>query len=154
MATTRNTDELLLRLCIRLVSPTPGVIFAVQKGKADLEQPVTAGAADVLFTVPLRVRPSATGTGFTFLGEFAQGTPQERFIYINSGVRAGQTGTPWERRAKLKLEFVPEKLLRSAAGATNKAIEASFPGTSSDGGPVCASLTAASIQWRIVESVA
>lgn len=154
MATHRNTEELLLHLRIRVLSPPPDVTFAVQKGKADLAPPLLTEADSMTFEVPLRLRPSGTGSGFTFLGEFAQGTPQERFVYVNSGVRAGQAGTPWERRAKLKLVFVPEALLHRAAGVPGTAIEASFLGTAKDGGPVCASLPASSIQWRVIRSPA
>lgn len=154
MGSNLNIDALLIRLRIRVLSPPPNVIFAVQKDKAELVQPLTADAECISFEIILRLRPSVAGAGFNFMGDFAQGPPQERFVYINSGARAGQSDTAWERRAKLKLGLIPESLVSKAAGVQGKAIEASFLGTASDGGPVCASLPTSAVQWRIVQSAA
>lgn len=55
-------------------------------------------------------------------------------MYVNSGFYAGQMGTPWERRAKIKLVDIPIALVESAVGNPNAAIEARIEGTMKDGG--------------------
>ena len=105
------------------------------------------------FAFTVRVSGSAVLSP-NFLGEFTQGSPSARFVYVNSGTKEYQVEAPWERRAKLKLGGIPKSFLERALGSESLALEARFEGTAKDGGAVCASLPAAAISWRIVKDVA
>ena len=41
---------------------------------------------------------------FASAGEFVQGPSGGKFVYVTSGARAGQVGSPWTRRAKVGLQ--------------------------------------------------
>lgn len=141
-----------LQLILVVVSPPSGVLFAVQRGHDGLLPPYASTAQSHSFAVTLNVGPALPDGRFNFRGPFAQGTPTDRFVYVNSGVRAGQSGTPWERRAKIKLAGIPRHLVEAAAGDPNRAIEARIQGTSRDGGPVCASVPPDAITWRLASN--
>jgi Family of unknown function (DUF5990) len=142
--------EQILQLRVSIIDPPAGVIFAVQRGKSDLLLPDIAKPALLVFRFSLRLIALDDG-GFNFLGEYAQGPRGDRFIYVNSGAYAGQPASPWGRRAKLKLDAIPRELLRVAAGKPTTALEARVKGTMKDGGPVCASVPPASIEWGPVK---
>lgn len=136
---------------ILLVTGAPaGVRFAVQHGRDGLLPPYASTADGLSFAITLGLGPSLPDGSFNFRGPFAQGTPADRFIYLNSGTYAGQPDTPWARRAKIKMAGVPRPLVEAAAGDPNRAIEVRFHGTAKDGGPVCATVDPQAIAWRLV----
>jgi hypothetical protein len=143
--------ELLLRIILR--RPPPGVTFALQKGKsnaagdAELVPPKAMVSDSMVFDFPVRVdlsKPKAP----RFLGDFTQGPVSERFVYVNSGRRAGQTETAWDRRAKISLAGIGPDLIQSARATPGTIVEIEIEGTGSDGGPVCASVKRSS-GWRL-----
>jgi hypothetical protein len=144
--------EVPLRIVLR--RPPPGVKFALQKGKsnaagdAELVPPTRTTTDSIAFDFPVRVDISKDDAP-RFLGEFAQGPPATRFVYVNSGRRAGQTGTAWDRRAKISLTDIGADLLRSANETPGTVLEIEIEGTGDDGGPVCASVKKSS-GWRLV----
>jgi len=99
---------------------------------------VPADARDVLFTAPLRVEPDTVTDQPNFLGPFAQGRSQERFIYLCWGER---TNNGWEgfRRAKVHLKHLTWQQIEAAL-QQGQLIEFSFDMTDAKGGPVCGSL--------------
>jgi hypothetical protein len=119
---------------IVLERPPAGIDFAVQKGRGSvyetiLKQRSDGGDLRFEFTIP------AAGPGQPrFKGPLAQGPAGERFVYIDIGTYAGQTGTPWSRRLKIPLTGITWDLIDSAP-----VLEARIPGTGRDGGPSCAS---------------
>src|SRR4051812_25079944 len=135
-------QQLIIRLrCIEL----PGCEFegrgkvrlGVQKGQEVIED-VLADAEAVAFTCVLRVeRNSATGKP-NFLGPYAQGPPQERFIYLCWGERKAGA---WEgfRRAKIHLKAIDWSSVEQAI-ATGKPLEALIKMTDKKGEPLCASV--------------
>jgi hypothetical protein len=125
------------------------VDFAVQRGRDDLVKPFLVTTDRVSFAITLTLGPSLADGAPSFRGPFAQGTAADRFVYVNSGFYAGQMGTPWERRAKIKLAGIPVELVESAAGKPDAAIEARIHGTMKDGGPVCASVQPPQISWHL-----
>ena len=139
-----------LQIILTVQSPPPGVAFAVQRGRDELVKPFVVTADLVSFAITLALGPSLADGSPNFRGPFAQGAPADRFVYVNSGFYAGQMGTPWERRAKIKLADIPVALVESAAGNPDAAIEARIHGTMKDGGPVCASVRPPQIWWQLV----
>lgn len=139
----------VFRLRIVVIDPPAGVGFAMQRGHADLVAPSVGPSGELLFDFELRTgKPLADGRP-NLLGEFAQGTPAGRFVYINSGKRAGQAGSPWERRAKIMLAGIDGDLLARAARDPSSRIEARIRGVGRDGGPVCATTPTLDGGWRL-----
>ena len=125
-------------LRIVLVAPPPGVDFALQKGKGndyEVDQTQRSGSTDLRFTFSLRVREGKDG-GPNFLGPFAQGTAEDRFVYLDIGTFAGQRDTEWSRRLKIPLRSISWELIDQLSGAT-KILEARVIGKGRDGGPSC-----------------
>lgn len=134
-----------LRISVR--RPPPGVAFAVQRGAAELIPPSVATPDALVFEVPVRVgEPSVEGVP-RFLGPMTQGPPSARFVYVNSGARAGQPTSCWDRRAKVPLSGITMSLVDDAIRGGQGCVETEFEGTGPDGGPTCA--TVKGIVWRI-----
>jgi hypothetical protein len=89
----------------------------------------------------------AEGDALNFLGKFAQGPKDSRFVYVNSGTYAGQHPTAWARRAKLSLMSITKEQIQSAIDG-GSFLETTMPGVGRDGGPTCASVKG--IEWRVV----
>ena len=97
-------DEILLRIVLH--DPLPNVTIRVQRGRDELLAPITATATEIVFEVPLRLGTPLEDGSPNFLGAYAQGRPRERFLYVNSGKRAGQADSCWDRRAKVHLDGI------------------------------------------------
>ncbi|WP_415796392.1 DUF5990 family protein [Comamonas aquatilis] len=138
---------------ILVVDAPSEVRFAVQRGRSDLLEPLNGQHEPLRFEFSLRLGlPLSTGS-VNFLGEFAQGPSSERFVYINSGTLAGQSGSRWTRRAKLKLALIPPEVVETVLH-TGGIIEARVHGTMGDGGPVCASVNPNTVVWGVAYDVA
>lgn len=138
-----------LQIILVLTAMPPGVRFAVQQGRDGLVPPYASTAEALSFALTVTLGPALPDGSFNFRGPFAQGTPADRFVYLNAGTYAGQPDTHWARRAKIKLAGIPRALVEAAAGDPDSAVEAHLHGTARDGGPVCATVDAASISWRL-----
>ena len=132
---------------ITVVRPPPGVAFAVQRGRAELLPPREAGTGEIRFDFVLRVSPGPGGEP-RFLGPCAQGPPAGRFIYVNSGKRAGQADSGWDRRAKVKLSGIGWEAVERVLAAPAARLEARIEGTGRDGGPACASVPLLDGGWK------
>src|SRR5438270_9220971 len=91
--------EITLR--VNVVDPLAGLTMQVQEGKNRLLAPCERKRDRISFEFPVTVDLSSGSPNF--LGKFAQGPKDRRFIYINSGIYAGQSGSEWNRRAKISL---------------------------------------------------
>jgi hypothetical protein len=123
-----------------------GVRLGVQRGR-EVVGDVPADAPGVTFMIPLRVSGSPDGGPANFLGPFAQGAPKERFLYLCWGER--QDGA-WDgfRRAKIPLKHIRWEAVERASEA-GEAIEAVVDVTDATGGPVCGSVSADKIEWKL-----
>jgi hypothetical protein len=146
MAASSDQD---LTLRILVTNPPPDVDFLVQRGRGDLTPAAAATRARLTFEVPVRVRRQPGGAP-NFLGPYAQGPPQSRFVYVNSGTYAGQSDSCWSRRAKVPLTAITWALVERAI-ASSGVLEVEFPGTGRDGGPTCATVKLAADAWRVGE---
>lgn len=140
--------EIELPLRITVVDPPPNVALAVQRGRDGLLPPTRQTADALVFDFTVRAgerdgRPN-------FLGEFAQGTPADRFVYVNSGSSAGQPGSRWQRRAKVKLATITREMIDAALAESGAVLEARFHGIGRDGGPACATVPLLDGGWRLV----
>jgi len=137
-----------IALFIKLVNPPKGVGFCLQKGKDELVDYVVSNGKDLIFELSVRVKEGKDGSP-NFLGEYTQGTPKERFIYICSGKCAGQTGTHWERRTKIHLSSVTWPQIKKVEKNSKMKLIASYEATGKDGGPSCASVPLIDGGWKI-----
>ena len=119
----------------------------VQRGKNDLLAPREATKKALVFDFEISV--DLSGSAPNFLGKYAQGPKDARFVYVNSGTYAGQHQTRWSRRAKLSLMTISGKQIKEVLDGKAARIEASFPGIGRDGGPTCASVKG--IEWKVVK---
>jgi len=131
---------------IRVLRPLKGVAMRVQRGKNELLSPAEESESELVFEFPISVDISAGHPNF--LGAYAQGPKDARFIYVNSGTYAGQHITCWSRRAKLSLMTVTREQVEQVL-ADGGRLEVSFAGTGGDGGPTCASVKG--IEWKVTK---
>lgn len=137
--------ELPVRIIVR--RPPPGVALAVQRGRAELLEPSERTGDAVVFDFRVRVREMTAADGPRFLGEYAQGPPAARFVYVNSGTSAGEAASCWTRRAKVPLAGISWPMIQAAVQTPGGRVETGFAGTGADGGPACA--TVKGIEWRV-----
>jgi len=123
---------------IVVLDPPAGVTFRIQRGRSELLAPSSESATAMAFDFTLRAERHPDGH-YRLLGPFAQGPPSERFVYVNSGKRAGQPESQWDRRAKVHLRDLSASMIEQAE-ATGGVIETRITGTAGDGGPACATV--------------
>jgi len=131
---------------IRVLGPVNGVTMKVQRGKDELLAPIKESKSELVFEFPITVDLSDNVPNF--LGKYAHGPKDSRFVYVNSGIYASQPGIFWNRRAKLSLMNITKGEIEQLVGSTQKRLEISFEGTGRDGGPTCASVKG--IEWKVV----
>jgi len=128
--------QVTLRIIVE--RPPGGVDFGVQEGHGNDYKTVQRQRFtnhDLRFEFPIRVKEGTNGQP-NFLGAFAQGPANSRFIYLDIGTCAGQTNTTWSRRLKIPLAGITWPMIEQASEAP-VIIEARVPGTGRDGGPTC-----------------
>ena len=135
-----------VRFRITVNSPLRGVSMMVQEGKDKLLSPLTSSTDSFVFEFPISVYISSGAPNF--LGKFAQGPKDARFVYVNSGTYAGEHHSFWGRRAKLSLMSITMRQVEDAI-ESGGVIETSFPGVGRDGGPTCASVKG--LVWKVVK---
>ncbi|MEO8648001.1 MAG: DUF5990 family protein, partial [Acidobacteriota bacterium] len=143
----RMKHEVPFRIIV--AAPPPGVDLRMQKGRFELMPPVHNNAYGQSFDFSLDVDVS-TGSP-NFLGQFAQGPKDKRFVYINSGTYAGQCDSCWSRRAKVPLMTITTEQIDAVLASPGSLIEARIDGTGRDGGPVCASIKQFAKPWTVVQ---
>lgn len=139
-----------LPLRITLVQPPRGVTFCLQRGQAERVSATVATGEDLSFDLEVRVGERPGGLP-NFLGPFTQGPPDRRFVYVNSGVHAGDAGSCWDRRAKISLYVIAWPMIEEALTAPGSVLEARIRGTAGDGGPACATVPLLDGGWRLVK---
>lgn len=139
-----------LPLRITVVEPPPDVVMQVQKGRDELLAPSERKSNAISFDFSVNVDLSSEAPNF--LGKFAQGPKDARFVYVNSGTYAGQSETCWSRRAKISLMNITADQVREILKSPNSKLEICIDGTGSDGGPVCASVRSPREDWKIIKA--
>ncbi len=135
---------------INVLNPLVDAAMKVQKGRDELLAPTKASSKALVFDFPITVDISSGVPNF--LGKFAQGPKNARFVYVNSGTYAGQTATIWGRRAKISLMPITADQIRKVMSSPGSRLELSFEGTGGrDGGPVCGSIRLPDGAWKIMK---
>ncbi len=118
--------------------PLTGVLMQVQRGREELLPPVSSSTNELCFEFEINVDVSENG--LNFLGKYAQGPKDARFVYVNSGRQARQEDTCWDRRAKLSLMSITRDQIETVLKSEGSRIETTMNGVGRDGGPTCASV--------------
>lgn len=140
---------------IILQKPPDGVDFGLQKGSGHPYETVQiqqARAQDIRFECALTVkgdRQKDENPGFS--GPFVQGSPPEKFIYIDIGTYAGQAECIWGRRLKVPLRGITWETIEQVITASEFVLETQVPGSAKDGSPACATVKPFG-GWKIVYS--
>jgi len=132
-------------VALRIIVENPPVRFAVQRGKDELLEAASSSAKEQVFEFSVRVRDDGSGAP-NFLGPFAQGPVGGRFVYVNSGIMAGDANSDWQRRAKVPLSGIAWSMIKKGS-----VIEARISGTARDGGPACATVPLLGGGWKIAQ---
>src|SRR5258708_24368118 len=131
--------ELTLRIILE--KPTTGVVYGIQKGKGsnyETVQKQLSNSNDLCFEFNVQVKFDEDNNP-VFLGPFTQGSPKERFIYIDIGTYAGQKNTGWSRRLKIPLKGISKNMIEKLS--TVNVLFAKLPGSGGkDGGPTCGTI--------------
>ncbi|HKE59808.1 MAG TPA: DUF5990 family protein [Pyrinomonadaceae bacterium] len=133
--------EAEITLRIVLLKPPAGCDFGVQKGSGNTYETIQtqrSKSGDLTFEFPVRVKEGKNGAP-NFLGPFAQGPADGRFVYLDIGTYAGQAGTQWSRRLKIPLRDISWQTV-AAALKSSKPLETRVQGTGRDGGPSCGTI--------------
>jgi hypothetical protein len=138
--------EMPVTLRLSIVQPPPGVRWAVQLGRDGLLPPIHAAHDVLVFEVPLTVGPNQRGT-VQLRGTAIQGPPAARFVYVNSGRRAAEPFSRWDRRAKVSLATIDLAALQAVNGPV--LVEGAIHGMARDGGPACASVALIDGAWTL-----
>ncbi|MFL6373147.1 MAG: DUF5990 family protein [Pyrinomonadaceae bacterium] len=131
---------------IRVLMPPEGVAMQVQRGKYELLPAVSSSEKELVFEFQIEV--DLTAAEPNFLGKYAQGPKDARFVYVNSGAYAGDATSGSGRRAKLSLMSITKVQIEQALASRWAKLETSFNGTARDGGATCASVKG--LEWRVV----
>jgi hypothetical protein len=140
--------ELALRIVVE--RPLRGVAYRVQRGRHELLAPAEEPADALVFDFAVRAgAPRADGTP-NLLGAYAQGRPDDRFVYVNTGTYAGHVSGAWSRRAKVRLAGISAELADRALASPGAVLQARIEGVGRDGGPACASVALLDGGWMLV----
>jgi hypothetical protein len=133
----RSEPQPIVELRLIVVDPPADVAMCVQRGKDDFLPASSESARELTFDLQVRVGRRPTGEP-NFLGAFAQGPADGRFIYLNSGTLAGQGDSRWSGRAKISLMSITWPQIEDAI-ARGAPLVGRIRGRSRDGRPTCAS---------------
>lgn len=73
-------------------------------------------------------------------GPYVQGPAGGKFVYIDIGTYAGQTGTHWARRLKIPLTGIKWNTVDKLQANAALVLQTAVPGIGKDGGPNCATV--------------
>jgi hypothetical protein len=136
---------------IILQAPTPGVVYGLQKGKGSTYETVqkqVSNSSDLIFQFNVEAKQDDDDSPI-FLGPYTQGTPQDRFVYIDIGTYAGQKDSKWSRRLKIPLSGISARTLKTLS--ENDILECKVPGSEKNGSPNCATVKPFS-GWKLTSS--
>lgn len=132
-----------INMRIVLEGPTNGVDYGLQKGRGNEYETVqtqrSSAHEDMEFEFTLRVNDGKDGQP-NFLGPFAQGPANGRFVYLDIGTYAGQKDTGWSRRLKIPLSGITWNMVKEATKKKTP-LETHVRGRGGrDGGPTCGTI--------------
>ena len=98
----KSESSVNLRVICRNAPSGSEIEFGLQEDKDTLHPGSRQADGSLVFTCSVRVQTNAATYQPNFLGSFAHGTPQQRFLYLSLRQRTGEP-TAWIRRVKIQL---------------------------------------------------
>ena len=132
-------------LRIIVLRPLASVAMLVQRGNEELLPPSSKSHERLVFDFELTA--DTTESKPNFLGPYAQGPKNARFVYVNSGTYADQHSS-FGRRAKISLMNITGEQIQTLVTKAGSVLQTEFEGVGRDGGPTCASVKG--IEWKVV----
>src|SRR5262245_57611755 len=128
------------RVHLRVIvhNPPAGIAVAMQIGRDELQPPKPATKTRLTFETEAKVSRTPSGE-LRLTGPSVQGPPSARFLYVNWGRRAGQKETLWDRRAKVMIGTIDERMVKDCQ-TSGRTLQTEIAGTGKDGGPCCATV--------------
>jgi hypothetical protein len=146
--------ELILRIVLE--KPPAGVDFGLQEGQGSDYHTIQrqgSNGQDLRFQFGIKIKENGRGELPGFLGSVVQGPTGERFVYLDIGTYAGQTGSCWSRRLKIPLNGIPWDMINQSDSDSPPVLETRVPGTGRDGGPNCGTVKPFE-GWKLVFATA
>ena len=122
------------------------VRLGIQRDKTVLDEQPADGEA-LVFRCQVRVEPNAKTGAPNFLGPYAYGTPDERFLYL-VWTEASPHGRTGFSRIKVHLRTIDWALIHSAREA-GRPLEVRVSGRSRNGAPAAASVPLLEPGWHL-----
>lgn len=141
------SESLMLHLVVE--HPLAGVTLRMQRGRNELIAPVTESGTSVTFELVVQLQRKTDGA-LVLRGLEVQGPPAGRFVYVNAGQYAGQTTSPWGRRAKIPLGAVTGALVELVRAQPHAVLVAEIEGSGRDGGPASGTVPLLGAGWTVV----
>ena len=140
-------DEISVKMICRDLPKEPSLFLGIQDGKevSDL-RPV--GAKAITFEAPFRLATRKKDGGPNFLGPYAQGTPAQRFLYLNWGRRQDDGSYDYFSRAKVHLSHISWGDIERAHNSGTP-LTAELTMTDDRGNPICATVDSNHITWKL-----
>jgi len=136
--------ETEITLQIILTNPTPDVMYGLQKGSGSTYETVQkqiSASSDLSFKFTIKIKGESSKDKLPkFSGSYVQGPSDNKFVYIDIGTAAGQTGSIWSRRLKIPLTGITWQHIDSFTRNPSVIMETHVPGIGRDGGPNCATV--------------
>lgn len=143
--------EYKLKLRIIAVKPPIGFWFWLEDKEGNIFSATESKGEDIPFDFDVIVKENARAGSPNFTGQFASGTPSERFFHINNSKVGGQM----ERRAKIWITGkhveppISWEAIKEASSSPDKMLVAKYMATDKDGKPACASVKLIGDGWII-----
>ena len=142
----RSQMNTKVSLRITLTNPPENVNWRVQSGKVPVIGPSSVSNEAIVFDIEAEV---VSTDPIKWRGAIVQGPSGGKFVYINSGKRAGNMFSQWDRRAKISLMPITAEQIEEVLNDPSKLIEVSIAGKAKDGGPCCASVPLLGDGWVV-----
>lgn len=134
-----------------LIDAPAKIDYGIQRGRGANYETILVQQrkrGDVTFDFSITVSDNGKSAP-NFGGDFVQGTPARRFIYIDVGTYAGQKNTPWSRRMIVLLNDITRAQINRALKPGHR-LSATIQGTGKDGGPSCATVPVMG-GWKVIK---
>lgn len=120
------------------------VRVGIQRGQEVIDD-VPGDSLEVMFRFLLRVKLESETGKPNFLGPYAFGTIEQRFLYICWGERIAGAWVGF-RRAKIQMNHFSLECIENAI-ISGKPIKVSINMTDMKGGPICGTIKADDLSW-------
>jgi hypothetical protein len=128
-------QEITLRIILE--SPPSGVDYGIQKGSGPVYETLQKQRSvneNLRFEFTIHLKTDKAGLP-DFAGPVVQGPAGGRFVYVDIGTYAGQTGTIFAGRLKVPLRGITQEMIGQLLAGPGNILTTTVPGTGKNGSP-------------------